>query len=149
MGLVDPGSKVKPSRSRAAPRNCAEGDDQAISAWSCVEAGYDIVVGGNGGVEVRVTDQLVRVATEAEVLAYVGAFMQLYREEARYLERTAPWVARRGIDYVRERVVADADNRRALYERFLASQLTVQSDPWAKRAAGAEAHEYRVMAELG
>jgi nitrite reductase (NADH) large subunit len=129
------------------PRNCAEATIKDIGVV-CVEAGYDVVVGGNGGVEVRVTDHLVRLATEAEVLEHIGAFMQLYREEARYLERTAPWVARVGIEYVRERVVADAENRRALHERFLVSQRMVQSDPWAKRAAGAEAHEYRVMAEV-
>jgi nitrite reductase (NADH) large subunit len=114
-----------------------------------VEAGYDIVVGGNGGVEVRVSDPLVRVGTEAEVLEHVGAFLQLYREEARYLERTAPWVARVGVAYVRERVVADAEGRHALYDRFLVSQRMVQVDPWAQRAAGAEAHEYGVLTELG
>jgi nitrite reductase (NADH) large subunit len=130
------------------PRNCAEATIKDIGVV-CVEAGYDIVVGGNGGIEVRVTDHLVRVATEDEVLEYVGAFMQVYREEARYLERTAPWVARMGMDYVRDRVVADTDNRRALCARFLASQRRVQDDPWAKRAAGEAAHEYRIMAELG
>ena len=46
-----------------------------------------------------------QVATEDEVLEYVGAFLQLYREEARYLERTAPWIERVGIDYVRRRIV--------------------------------------------
>jgi len=130
------------------PRNCAEATIKDLGVV-CVEAGYDVVVGGNGGVEVRVTDHLVRVATEAEVLEHVGAFLQIYREEARYLERTAPWVARMGIDYVRDRVVIDADNRRALYERFLASQRAVQSDPWAQRAGGTEAHEYRALAEVG
>jgi nitrite reductase (NADH) large subunit len=130
------------------PRNCAEATIKDIGVV-CVEAGYDVVVGGNGGVEVRVTDHLVRVATEAEVLEHVGAFLQLYREEARYLERTAPWVARVGIDYVRERMVADTAARRALHDRFLASQCAVQTDPWAQRAGGAEAHEYRVMAEVG
>jgi nitrite reductase (NADH) large subunit len=130
------------------PRNCAEATIKDVGVV-CVEAGYDILVGGNGGVEVRITDHLVRVASEPEVLEYVSAFLQLYREEARYLERTAPWVARIGIDYVRDRVVADADNRRALYERFLAAQRSVQSDPWAQRAGGAEAHEYRPMAEIG
>ena len=82
------------------------------------------------------------------MLEYCGAFLQLYREEARYLERTAPWVARMGIDYVRERVVADAEGRRALHDRFVASQRIIQIDPWAQRAAGAEAHEYRALAEL-
>jgi nitrite reductase (NADH) large subunit len=127
------------------PRNCAEATIKDAGVV-CVDSGYDIVVGGNGGVEVRVTDHLARVATEAEVLEHVGAFLQLYREEARYLERTAPWVARVGIDYVRGRVVADADGRRELYRRFLFAQRFVQRDPWAERAAGAAAHEYRALA---
>ena len=130
------------------PRNCAEATIKDIGVV-CVEAGYDIVVGGNGGVEVRVSDPLARVATEAEVLEHVGAFLQLYREEARYLERTAPWIARVGIDYVRERVCADAEKRRALHARFVFSQRMVQIDPWAQRAAGAEAHEYRALSATG
>jgi nitrite reductase (NADH) large subunit len=129
------------------PRNCAEATIKDIGVV-CVEAGYDVVVGGNGGVEVRVTDQLARLATEAEVLEHVGSFLQLYREEARYLERTAPWVARVGIDYVRRRIVDDHEGRRALHQRFLFSQRFVQIDPWAQRAGGAEAHEYRVLAEV-
>ena len=60
---------------------------------------------------VRVTDPLVRVATEEEVLEYAGAFMQLYREEAHYLERTAPWIERLGIDYVKRHLVDDAEAR--------------------------------------
>ena len=92
------------------PRNCAEATIKDLGVV-CVEAGYDILVGGNGGVEVRVTDPLVRVATEDEVLEYAGAFMQLYREEAHYLERTAPWIARVGIAYVKARLVADAEGR--------------------------------------
>ena len=79
------------------------------------------------------------------MLEHVGAFLQLYREEARYLERTAPWVARVGIEYVRRRIVADAEERRQLHERFLTSQRVVQIDPWAQRVDGGEAHEYRVI----
>ena len=129
------------------PRNCAEATIKDIGVV-CVEAGYEIVVGGNGGVEVRVTDHLVRLASEGEVLEHVGAVLQLYREEARYLERTAPWVVRVGIDYVRRRIVDDHEGRRALHQRFLFSQQFVQIDPWAQRAAGAAAHEYRVLAEV-
>ena len=49
------------------PRNCAEATIKDVGVV-CVDAGYDIVVGGNGGIEVRVTDHLARVASEAEVL---------------------------------------------------------------------------------
>jgi nitrite reductase (NADH) large subunit len=129
------------------PRNCAEATIKDMGVV-CVEAGYDILVGGNGGVEVRVTDPLVRVATEAEVMEYAGAYMQLYREEAHYLERTAPWIARVGIEYVKQRLVEDPEGRLALHARFLYSQTFVQTDPWAERANGADAHEFARLPAL-
>jgi nitrite reductase (NADH) large subunit len=129
------------------PRNCAEATIKDLGVV-CVEAGYDIVVGGNGGIEVRVTDHLVRVATEADVLEYTGAFLQLYREEAHYLERTAPWIARTGIGYIKKRLIEDAKDRHALHARFLHAQTFVQHDPWAERAAGADAHEFTRLPAL-
>jgi nitrite reductase [NAD(P)H] large subunit len=110
------------------------------------EAGWDLHVGGNGGIRLRGTDLLCKVTTEAEVLDYCAAFLQLYREEAHYLERTAPWVERVGIGAVRARIVQDAAGRAALRDRFLESQRHAQTDPWAERAGGAEAHEYRPLA---
>ncbi len=96
---------------------------------------------------VRVTDLLAKVATEAEVLEYCAAFMQLYREEARYLERTAPWIERVGIDVCPRIGLSDAGGRaRRCSARFLHSQRLAQNDPWAERAAGAEAHEFRPLA---
>jgi nitrite reductase (NADH) large subunit len=131
------------------PRNCAEASIKDIGVV-CIEAGYDVVVGGNGGVEVRVADRLVRVATEDEVLEHVGAFLQLYREEARYLERTAPWVARIGIDAVRRRIVEDDQERRALHRRFLFSQRVAQIDPWTERAEHRmDADEFAPLGEVG
>ena len=129
------------------PRNCAEATIKDMGVV-CVDAGYDILVGGNGGVEVRVTDPLVRVASEAEVLEYAGAFMQLYREEAHYLERTAPWIVRVGIDHVKKRLVEDDEGRRALNRRFLHSQSFAQVDPWNERVKGADAHEFMGLPEL-
>ncbi len=131
------------------PRNCAEATIKDIGVV-CVDAGYDIVIGGNGGIEVRVTDHLVRVATEDEVLEYVGAIMQAYREEARYLERTAPWVARVGVDAIKRRIVDDAGERRRLHERFLFSQRFVQDDPWAQRATHqVDRHEFAPLEQVG
>ena len=82
------------------------------------------------------------------VLEYAGAFMQLYREEAHYLERTAPWIARVGIDYVKKRLVADGEGRAALHRKFLYSQTFAQIDPWTDRAMGVDAHEFSPLAEL-
>jgi len=44
--------------------------------------------------------------------------MQVYREEAHYLERTAPWIERVGLAYVKQRVVDDVAGRAELYARF-------------------------------
>lgn len=128
------------------PRNCAEATIKDMGVV-CVEAGYDLVIGGNGGIEVRVTDPLCRVSTEEEVLEYAAAFMQLYREEGRYLERTAPYVERVGLEYIKRRIVDDPAGRKALEVRFLHSQRSAQIDPWAERAeGGVDAHEFKPLA---
>ena len=124
------------------PRNCAEATIKDFGVV-CVDSGYELHVGGNGGVKVRATDLLCKVDTEEEVLEYSGAFMQLYREEAQYLERTAPWIERVGLSYVKQRVVEDAVGRHQLYERFIDSQKYAQIDPWAERALhGVDSHEF-------
>ena len=124
------------------PRNCAEATIKDFGVV-CVDSGYELHVGGNGGVKVRATDLLCKVETEEQVMTYCGAFMQLYREEAQYLERTAPWIERVGLSYVKQRVVEDAKGREALCARFLESQRHAQIDPWAERAEqGVDRHEF-------
>jgi len=76
------------------------------------------------------------------VLEYCAAFTQKYREEARYLERTAPWVERVGLQYIKD-ALFDESTRKTLAERFLYSQTFAQIDPWKERAEGAEAHEFK------
>ncbi len=100
------------------PRNCAEATIKDFGVV-CVDSGYELHVGGNGGVKVRATDFLCHVKTEEEVKEYCAAFLQLYREEAHYLERTAPWVERVGLAYIKEKVVEDADRSQATGGAFL------------------------------
>ncbi len=126
------------------PRNCAEATIKDFGVV-CVESGYELHVGGNGGIHVRATDLLCKVATEEETIEYCEAFVQCYREDARYLERTAPWVKRIGIDAVRAKVVEDAASRAALAARFRFSQQFFQTDPWEERANGKDADEFRPM----
>ena len=126
------------------PRNCAEATIKDFGIV-CVDSGYELHVGGNGGIHVRVTDLLAKVATEEEAMEWAFAFMQLYREEARYLERTAPWIERVGLGFVKEQLEDDTA-RQAFAARFLHSQTFSQSDPWAERVQGVEAHEFRPLA---
>ena len=122
------------------PRNCAEATIKDFGVV-CVDSGYELHIGGNGGIKVRVTDLLCKVDTEEEVLEYCAAFTQKYREEARYLERTAPWVERVGLQYIKD-AIFDAQQRKELAERFRYSQQFAQIDPWKARAEGEDAHEF-------
>ena len=131
------------------PRNCAEATIKDFGVVA-VESGWELHVGGNGGIKVRVTDLLCRVKTPEEVLEYCGAFLQVYREEARYLERTAPWIERVGLSHVKEKVVDDSDNRKALFARFLESQKYAQHDPWTERSTeGVDKHEFEILKKVG
>lgn len=126
------------------PRNCAEATIKDFGIV-CVESGYELHVGGNGGIKVRATDLLCKVETEKEAIDYCMAFIQLYREDAHYLERTAPWIERVGLDYVKKRLLNDPAEREALRARFIESQEDSQNDPWAERAAGVDKHEFKIL----
>lgn len=130
------------------PRNCAEATIKDFGVI-CVDSGYELHIAGNGGIHVRATDLLCKVASEQDVLEYCGAFVQLYREEARYLERTAPWVERVGLDYIKQIVVEDVAKRKELNARFIYSQKFWQDDPWAKAVnEDAAAREFKPLSAV-
>lgn len=129
------------------PRNCAEATIKDFGVVA-VDSGWELHVGGNGGIKVRATDFLCKVTTEEEVLEYCAAFLQLYREEAHYLERTAPWIERVGLSRVKEHIVDDAAGRQALAQRFLDSQQHMQDDPWKQRAEGGSKDEFLPLTEI-
>ena len=131
------------------PRNCAEATIKDFGVVA-VDSGWELHVGGNGGIKVRVTDLLCKVTTEEEVIEYCQAFTQLYREEAHYLDRTAPWIERVGLSYVKEKIVEDDALRKELSDRFVESQKHSQTDPWAERATGGvETNEFVPMKKIG
>lgn len=128
------------------PRNCAEATIKDFGVVA-VQSGWELHVGGNGGIKIRVTDLLTNVQTEAEVIEYVGAYCQLYREHALYLERTAEWIDRINLSFITEQLVDDEANRKALHARFLASQKNTQIDPWKERVEGAHSHHFEVITQ--
>ncbi|HEY8622940.1 MAG TPA: nitrite reductase large subunit, partial [Casimicrobiaceae bacterium] len=123
------------------PRNCAESGIKDVGVIG-VDSGWEIYVAGNGGIKTEVAQFLVRVKTREEVLEHAGAFLQLYREEGWYLERTVHYVARVGLDHVKKVLLVDGDRRRALYER-LQYALDGEPDPWHEMArAGIDQRQY-------
>ena len=86
---------------------------------------------------------LCKVKTDEEVREYSGAFIQLYREEGWYLERTVHYVQRVGLDYVKKRILEDAQGRSDLYDRLLFA-LKDAPDPWKDfEKAGVDTRQFQ------
>ncbi|MRU16522.1 NAD(P)/FAD-dependent oxidoreductase [Roseovarius sp. A21] len=126
------------------PRNCAEATCKDVGIV-CVDSGYQVGVGGAAGMDVKETERLVDVATEDEAIEWTVAFVQLYRENAKYLDRPYKWLAKVGLDWVKE-TLADAGERARLVAAFELSQSIYRKDPWAEHAKQAE--RFQPLADL-
>jgi nitrite reductase (NADH) large subunit len=110
------------------PRNCAEAGIKDVGIIG-LDSGWEMYVGGNGGIKTEVAHFFTKLKTAEEVLEYTGAFMQLYREEGWYLERTVHYINRVGLDYVKKKILDDAPLRQALWAKLQAA-LEGEPDPW-------------------
>ena len=127
------------------PRNCAEATCKDVGII-CVDSGYQVGVGGAAGMDVKETERLIDVPTEAEAIEVTVAFVQLYRENAKYLDRPYKWLGKVGLDWVKERIM-DAEERARLIEAFELSQSIYRKDPWAEHAQ-TRADSYAPLADL-
>lgn len=109
------------------PRNCAEATIKDFGVVA-IDGGWELHVGGNGGVHVRATELLCVVKTEEEVVEWAGAFLQYYREQAQWNERTSVWVERVGLDSVKK-ALERREDRLALVAR-IETALRSSTDPW-------------------
>jgi nitrite reductase (NADH) large subunit len=110
------------------PRNCAEAGIKDVGVIG-VDSGWELYVAGNGGIKTEVAQFLVKVKTPDEVMEYSGSFLQLYREEGWYLERTVHYVNRVGLDHVKKKILEDHAGRKALWDKLQFS-LDGEPDPW-------------------
>ncbi|WP_374020323.1 nitrite reductase large subunit NirB [Paenibacillus thiaminolyticus] len=110
------------------PRNCAESCTKDIGIVGN-DGGWEIYIGGNGGIKPRLADLLCKVKTDEELVETTAAAIQYYRESANYLERTSEWVERMGLDAIRHTVVEDSEERKHLVER-INTALAQAEDPW-------------------
>ena len=140
-------AKVKMAVS-GCPRNCAEATCKDVGVI-CVDSGYEIHFAGAAGLDIKGTEVLGLVKTEDEALETIVALVQMYREQARYLERIYKWAKRVSITEIRRQVLDDREKRRAYFDRFVHSQKFAQVDPWSARVSGLHKHEFRPMATIG
>lgn len=134
---LDTPHKVKMGVS-ACPRNCAESGIKDIG-FVGVDGGWEIYVGGNGGMDLRPADLLCTVKTEQDVMEITSAYLQYYRETANYLERTSKWLERMGLEHIKE-VLFDEEKRYELNER-LDETLARYIEPWQEAIENKEIQE--------
>lgn len=113
------------------PRNCSEAYVKDLGAVAIEGGRWEIYVGGAAGSSVRKGDLLCTVDTHEEVLTYMGRFMQYYRENAKYLERTYGFLERLGIEFLREVLVDDREGICARLDAEINAAVAAYQDPWA------------------
>lgn len=112
------------------PRNCAEALCKDLGVVAVDGGRWEIYVGGAAGAHIRKGDLLATVDTADEVIALTGRFLQYYRENAKWLERTYAWVPRFGIERIRAVVVDDADGIAMELDTRIQESVEAYRDPW-------------------
>jgi nitrite reductase (NADH) large subunit len=137
-GLHTP-AKVKGGVSGCA-RNCAEATIKDIGLVAVGDDQWQVRVGGAAGGNVREADVLCTVDSRAEALRVATTFLQYYRENADFKERTYDFVPRIGLEAIREAVM-DPEAGAALRERFRLAKAAA-TDPWLERREPYHPHQF-------
>jgi nitrite reductase (NADH) large subunit len=104
-----------------------------------VEGGrWEIYIGGAAGAHVRKGDVLCTVNSHEDVLNYSARFIQYYRENAKYLERTYGFVERVGIQKIRAVVVDDSEGVAACLDSAIQASIDAYEDPWKQASTAAD-----------
>ena len=124
------------------PRNCSEAMVKDVGAVAVEGGKWEIYVGGAAGSSVRKGDILCVVGSHEEVLKYMGRFIQYYRENAKYLERTYAFVERLGIEKIRAAVMEDSEGIAERLDREIAASKAAYKDPWREAYMAGEARQF-------
>ena len=130
------------------PRNCAEAYVKDLGVVAIDGGRWEIYVGGAAGAHVRKGDLLATVDSPDEVVTLTGRFLQYYRENANWLERTYAFVPRVGIERLRAVVVDDSDGLAAGLDERMAAAVAAYKDPWKEGTAPATPGQFRTALPL-
>ena len=112
------------------PRNCAESTTKDLGVVAIEGGKWEIYIGGAAGSRVRRGDVLCIVDSHDDVLKYMGRFMQYYRENAKYLERTYGFVERVGIEHVRSVLIDGSEGICERLDAEIQTSVDAYKDPW-------------------
>ena len=112
-------------------RECAEarGKDVGVIA---TENGWNLYVGGNGGMTPKHAVLLAGDLDDATLIRYIDRFLMFYIRTADRLQRTAPWVEALdgGIDHLREVVCDDSLGLAAEFEAAMERHVDGYACEW-------------------
>ena len=108
-----------------------------------IEGGrWEIYVGGAAGSTIRKGDLLCTVDSHDEVIKITGRFIQWYRENGKYLERTHTFMERIGLEKVRSIVVDDSEGIGERLDAELQVSIDAYVDPWKEAYENATPNQF-------
>jgi nitrite reductase (NADH) large subunit len=113
------------------PRNCAESMVKDVGLVAVEGGRWQIYVGGAAGATIRKGDVLATVDSHEEAMTITGRFLQYYRENANWLERTYDFVPRMGLDHLIGVIVDDTEGIAAGLDARMQESIDRYVDPWA------------------
>ena len=138
---IDSPAKMKLATA-GCPRNCSEALVKDVGLVAIGDGKWEIYVGGAAGAHIRKGDLLCVVDGEEAALLISGRFMQYYRENAKWKERTYTFVPRIGLERIRAIVVDDADGVADALDAAMQASTDAAYDPWKEAVAPRTANQF-------
>jgi nitrite reductase (NADH) large subunit len=114
------------------PRNCAEAYVKDVGVVAIGNGTWEVYVGGAAGATVRKGDLLATVDSPEAVLQLTGRFLQYYRENANWLERTYDFVPRIGLANIQQVLLEDSEGIVAGLDAAMQRSIDAYVDPWGQ-----------------
>jgi nitrite reductase (NADH) large subunit len=146
QGLESP-AKMKLAVS-GCPRNCAESYVKDVGIVAVEGGRWEIYIGGAAGATVRKGDLLATVERSEEAITLTGRFIQYYRENARWLERSYDFVPRIGLAELRSILVEDRDGIASRLDEAIQHSIDAYRDPWQEHRRPASEGQFRPALRL-
>jgi nitrite reductase (NADH) large subunit len=145
---IDSPAKLKLATA-GCPRNCSEALVKDVGAVAIGDGRWEIYIGGAAGAHIRKGDLLTVVDSEEAVVLLSGRFMQYYRENAKWKERTYDFVPRVGLEKIRAIVVDDAEGSAAALDANMQTSVDGAYDPWQEAIAPRTANQFASLIPAG
>ena len=130
------------------PRNCAESYVKDVGIVAIEGGRWEIYIGGAAGAHIRKGDLLTTVDSAEQAKTLTGRFLQYYRENANWLERTYAFVPRIGLERIRAIVVDDAEGIADRLDAAVQHHADTFVDPWLEGAAPAVPGQFQTALPL-